>query len=41
MDLTPVIYAAAAIVHIAFQLAQPPGTWIGVCNLQPILKSQR
>lgn len=39
MDLTPVDYAAAAIVHIAFQPDTPPGTY-HVCNPQPILKSQ-
>lgn len=32
-------YAAAAIVHIAFQPDTPPGTY-HVCNPQPILKSQ-
>ena len=39
MDLTPVDYAAAAIIHIAFQPDTPPGTY-HVCNPQPILKSQ-
>lgn len=39
MDLTPVDYAAAAIVHIAFQPDTPPGTY-HVCNPQPILKSR-
>lgn len=39
MDLTPVDYAAATIVHIAFQPDTPPGTY-HVCNPQPILKSQ-